>query len=77
MSEIKEKAARYRNLYNDPVFKEVMQSIIDYQVSVFLETSAKIEHVEEARSIVKAVQAIERHIKRAFSDEAMYDKANK
>ena len=74
MSEIKERAARYRNLMRDEVFQEVLQGVKEKQIAVFLNSSAKIEDIEEAHSLVRALESIERYMKAALDDEAVYDK---
>lgn len=74
MAEIKDKAARVRHLMRDEAFKEIMQEVKDRQIAVFLSSSAKIEHIEEAHALVKALDAIERHMQSVLDDEAVYDK---
>lgn len=74
MAEIKEKAARIRHLMRDDAFQELMREVKDKQIAVFLNSSAKIEHIEEAHALVKALDAIERHMQSVLDDEAVYDK---
>ena len=74
MAEIKDKASRIRQLMRDETFKDVMQEVKDKQIAVFLNSSAKIEHIEEAHALVKALDEIERHMQSVLDDEAVYDK---
>jgi len=74
MAEVKERAARFRNLLRDATFKEVTEDFRGKQVAVFLDSSAKIEDIEKAHSIVKALDELERYMQSALDDEAMYDK---
>ena len=74
MAEIKEKAARIRNLMRDDAFKEIMHEVKNKQIAVFLDSSAKIEDIEEAHSLVRALNAIESHMQSVLDDEAVYDK---
>lgn len=74
MAEVKERAARFRNLLRDATFKEVTEDFRGKQVAVFLDSSAKIEDIERAHSIVKALDELERYMQSALDDEAMYDK---
>mgnify|MGYP000330189712 CR=1 FL=1 len=74
MAEVKERAARIRNLMRDEAYKDVMQSVKSRQVAVFLDSSATINQIEEAHSIIKGLDKIEEYMNSVLADEAMYDK---
>ncbi len=74
---IKDKAARFRNLSNDETFKEVVQEIKDQRSSVFLNSQSHIETIKDAHDIIKALNYIENHFNTVFTDEAMFDKKQK
>ena len=76
MSEIKEKAARYRNLMRDETFQELLNETREKLVDVFLTPSASIETIEEAHTIVRAINEIENTLNAALDAEAVYDKHN-
>tara|TARA_R110000796_G_scaffold28435_2_gene77791 strand:+ start:2043 stop:2276 length:234 start_codon:yes stop_codon:yes gene_type:complete len=74
MSQVKERASRYRNLMKDETFKEVIQDVRSKQVGVFLYSNATIEEILEAHQIVKALDKMDEYMKSAIDDEVMYDK---
>lgn len=77
MSEsIKDKASRYRNLSKDETFQELMESVAERQIDVFLAKDSSVEAIDEARSIVLALKRIEAVIQSIFDEEAVYDKKN-
>ena len=76
MSEIKEKAARYRNLMRDETFQELLGETREKLVDVFLTPSATIETINEAHTIVRALNEIENTLNAALDAEAVYDKHN-
>jgi len=74
MSEIKEKAHRFKRLLRDEIFQEVLEHVQDEQIATFLDPSSTLEDVMEARDNVKALGNIERVIRSAIDAEAVYDK---
>ena len=74
MSEIKEKAHRFKRLLRDESFQEVLEHVQDEQIATFLDPSSTLEDVMEARDNVKALGNIERVIRSAIDAEAVYDK---
>jgi len=76
MSEIKEKAARYRRLLKDDVFQELLTETREKLVDAFLNPSATIETIEEAHTIVRALDSIESSLQAALDAEAVEDKKN-
>jgi len=74
MAEIKEKAARIRQLMRDETYREVMQEVRTKQVGVFLSSNATIDTIEEAHQIVVALDKIEQYMQSVLDDEAVYDK---
>lgn len=74
MSEIKEKAHRFKRLLRDEIFQEVLKHVQDEQIATFLDSSSTLEDVMEARDNVKALGNIERVIRSAIDAEAVYDK---
>ena len=76
MSEIKDKAARYRNLMRDETFQELLNETREKLVDVFLTPSASIETINEAHTIVRALNEIENTLNAALDAEAVYDKHN-
>lgn len=76
MSEIKEKAARYRNLMRDETFQELLNETREKLVDVFLTPSASIDTINEAHTIVRALNEIENTLNAALDAEAVYDKNN-
>ena len=77
MSEnIKDKAARYRALAKDETFVELLQTVADKQVAVFLAPGSSDEAIDKARSIVLALETIETSIQAILTEEAVFDKNN-
>lgn len=74
MSEVKERAHRFKNLLRDDAFREVMDGVKSRQIAVFLSSSATIEQIERARQMVVALNEIEAYIQSALDDEMVYDK---
>jgi hypothetical protein len=74
MSDVKDRAGRFRNLARDEVFREVMEGVKSRQIAVFLSSSATIEQIERARHMVVALSEIEAYIQTALDDEMVYDK---
>lgn len=72
--DIKDKAHRFRRINNDEVFQEILQGVVDEQVSVFLDVSATIEEVEKARNLIRGVEGIKRYIQAALDAEVVHDK---
>lgn len=72
--DIKDKAQRFRRINNDEVFQEILQGVVDEQVSVFLDVSATIEEVEKARNLIRGVEGIKRYIQAALDAEVVHDK---
>ena len=73
---IKDKASRYRNLAKDDTFQELMETVAQRQVDVFLNGESSVEAIDEARSIVLALKQVEAVIQSIFDEEAVYDKHN-
>lgn len=77
MSEgIKDKALRYRNLAKDETFQELIETVANRQVAVFLNTDSSVEAIDEARSIVLALKYVDTVIQSVLDEEAVYDKKN-
>jgi len=72
--DIKDKAQRFRRINNDEVFQEILQGVVEEQVSVFLDVSATIEEVEKARNLIRGVEGIKRYIQAALDAEVVHDK---
>lgn len=76
MESIKDKALRYRNLSKDETFQELIETVGQRQVDVFLNKDSSVEAIDEARSIVLALKQVEAVIQSIFDEEAVYDKKN-
>ena len=77
MSEgIKDKALRYRNLAKDETFQELIETVANRQVAVFLNVDSSAEAIDEARSIVLALKYVDTVIQSVLDEEAVYDKKN-
>jgi len=74
MSEVKEKAHRFKRLLRDEIFQEVLEHVQDEQIATFLDPSSTLEDVMEARDNIKSLGNIERVIRSAIDAEAVYDK---
>lgn len=74
---IKDKAARAKNLWQDETFQEILQEIKNRQTSVFLNSRSPIETIKDAHDIIKALNLIEDQFNTVFTDEAIYDKKQK
>jgi len=73
---IKDKALRYRNLAKDETFQELIETVANRQVAVFLNTDSSVEAIDEARSIVLALKYVDTVIQSVLDEEAVYDKKN-
>lgn len=71
---IKDKALRYRNLAKDDTFQEVIESVAERQIEVFLNKDSSVEAIDEARSIVLALKQVEAVIQAVLDEEAVFDK---
>lgn len=72
--DIKDKAQRFKRINNDEVFQEILQGVVEEQVSVFLDVSATIEEVEKARNLIRGVEGIKRYIQAALDAEVVQDR---
>lgn len=61
-------AERAKALLDDPILSAAFEKIRKAQVDVFLDTTAKPERIEEARSMVKAIAALEAQLRRGVDD---------
>ena len=76
MSEsIKDKALRYRNLAKDETFQELIETVANRQVAVFLNTDSSVEAIDEARSIVLALKQVEAILVKYLLDKTLHIKA--
>jgi hypothetical protein len=73
---IKDKALRYRNLAKDETFQELIETVANRQVAVFLNVDSSVEAIDEARSIVLALKYVDTVIQSVLDEEAVYDKKN-
>jgi hypothetical protein len=71
--QIKDKAERYRRLYNDPTFKEVIEIVKERQVDVFKDFSSDTISIESARNVILALHELESVFKYVFDEEAIFD----
>jgi len=76
MSQIKDKAARFRRLEKDETFQELFHEVQQRQITVFIDSSATMQDIEKAKSILTALDEIRLVIRSALDDEAVYDKQN-
>ena len=76
MESIKDKALRYRNLAKDETFRELIENVANQQVAVFLNPDSSVDAIDDARSIVLALENVNRTIQRILDEEAIYDKQN-
>ena len=74
MSEgIKDKAARYKNLQEDETFMEVLEIVLEDQVSIFLAPDSLPDEIEQARNVALALKKIADVIQSAIDEETFYD----
>jgi hypothetical protein len=76
MSKVKDKAARFRRLERDETFQEVLSEVQQRQIAVFIDSSATMQEIEKAKSVLTALDEIQLVIRSALDDEAVYDKQN-
>lgn len=75
MSEgIKDKAARYKNLQEDETFMEVLEIVLEDQVSIFLAPDSLPDEIEQARNVALALEKIADVIQNVIDEETFYDK---
>lgn len=75
MSEgIKDKAARYKNLQEDETFLEVLEIVLEDQVSIFLAPDSLPDEIEQARNVALALEKIADVIQNVIDEETFYDK---
>ena len=73
--DIKQRAARARELLNNPAFIDMMTILREEQVKKFLSSAPNdADAREQAHSIVNALQTIEDYLKSHITDEKMFDK---
>lgn len=70
----KEKAHNIRRIANDDTYKDMMADIKKAQTTVFLDSSATMEQIEQAHHVIKGVSKIEEYIQSILDEEAIYDK---
>lgn len=76
MSRVKDKAARFRRLEKDEIFQEVLGEVQQRQIAVFIDSSATMQDIEKAKSVLTALEEIQLVIRSALDDEAVFDKQN-
>jgi hypothetical protein len=76
MSRVKDKAARFRRLEKDETFQEVLGEVQQRQIAVFIDSSATMQDIEKAKSVLTALEEIQLVIRSALDDEAVFDKQN-
>jgi hypothetical protein len=74
--DIKQRAANARSLLANESFKQVLEEIKNDQIKVFLNSSSTSADIEEAHSVVNAIQKIEHHLQSSINDEKIFDKKN-
>lgn len=76
MSQVKDKAARFRRLEKDETFQELLNEVQQRQIAVFIDSSATMQEIEHAKSILTALDEVQLVIRSALDDEAVFDKQN-
>jgi len=71
---IKDKAARYKNLQEDETFMEVLEIVLEDQVSIFLAPDSLPDEIEQARNVALALEKIADVIQNVIDEETFYDK---
>jgi len=71
---IKDKAARYKNLQEDETFLEVLEIVLEDQVSIFLAPDSLPDEIERARNVALALEKIADVIQSVIDEETFYDK---
>lgn len=75
MSEgIKDKAARYKNLQEDETFLEVLEIVLEDQVSIFLSPDSLPDEIDQARNVALSLEKIADVIQSVIDEETFYDK---
>ena len=74
MSEVTEKAARAKQLLNDPVFTEVVAEIRDNASMLFLNPTSSIDVITEAHERIRMVQLFLDVLEGRIAAEALENK---
>lgn len=74
---IKDQAAKLRQLQQDETFIELLKCIENKQTDVFLSISSTMEEREQAHDIIRALNAIDDHFNAVYAAEAIYDRKSK
>lgn len=73
--DVKQKAARARELLHNESFVKIMDDIKKEQVNRFLNSiPTDTELREQAHSVVNAIRVIESYLQSAITDEKVFDK---
>jgi len=71
---IKDKAARYKNLQEDETFLEVLEIVLEDQVSIFLSPDSLPDEIDQARNVALSLEKIADVIQSVIDEETFYDK---
>lgn len=69
-----ERGVAAERLKGDETFQDVIQSVKDAQVSVFLNPASSQEDREKAHDVIHALSEIEREVDRRINDKAFEEK---
>jgi hydroxypyruvate isomerase len=73
VTDIKRRSVLAQNVLNDPMFREVLTSLRQEQIEVFLRGDPP-EDVKKAQAIVSALKLVEDRLQSAVTDEAIFDR---
>lgn len=74
MSEIKHRANEARELGDNPIFKAVLQEVLDDAVNLFMNANSCIDIITEAHERVRAVETIRAVLRARIDAETVEDK---
>jgi hypothetical protein len=77
MEGIKEKAGRYKRLAKDETFIELLATVKQRQIDVFLSNASDSFAIDDAHNIVLALSEIEAVIDSVIAEESVHDKKTK
>lgn len=77
MEGIKDKAGRYKRLAKDETFIELLATVKQRQIDVFLSNTSDSFAIDDAHNIVLALSEIEAVINSVIAEESVYDKKTK
>lgn len=73
IKDLAQRAAKARAILDDPLYREIMASLRQKQIDVFL-SGAGPDEVKEAQAIVAALKLVDNAFRSTLTDERMFDR---